>query len=264
MVEPFVESKDLLKTVAPQAPSIEGPEGTKLFKCVHPTVYCNTANEDDKVSDGKMIDAGEDINAVVIEEGVWIQEPVSGFFLPLKHPSTGKPVLVAAGYHALPQKAIEETCGYDRYEWSDCGTWCRAEQGTGKLSYGLEGNGYIFVFEIGSDGQITASPDMEIGCFEITCLVPPGRRQDYIKEVDRMKAVATQAMALASALEQKKATEELKEQMESLKQEQASAKQDAVSSVSLADEIKKLADLKQQGVLSEEEFAAGKAKILGQ
>lgn len=53
------------------------------------------------------------------------------------------------------------------------------------------------------------------------------------------------------------------EAAEALQEAQRAYIRDAAGSVSTADELEKLAALKEKGVISEEEFAAEKAKLLG-
>ncbi len=92
-------------------------------------------------------------------------------------------------------------------------------------------------------------------------------------QLGKQQAAAQQQAANQAALESQQQLAEMRVQMEQLKSEQAAppppppapapAASAAAGSDDLMTQLTKLADLKAAGVLSDEEFAAAKAKLLG-
>lgn len=87
------------------------------------------------------------------------------------------------------------------------------------------------------------------------------------KRADKAQAAAEQQAAQQAAVDSQAQLADMQRQVDSMQAQQAppaaAAPQGEAGGDSLMDEISKLADLKAAGVLTDEEFTAAKAKLLG-
>lgn len=87
------------------------------------------------------------------------------------------------------------------------------------------------------------------------------------KQAAKQQSAADQQAAQQAAFDSQAQVADMQQQLDAMQAQQAPAPAAAASAAapsdSLMDELGKLADLKAAGVLTDEEFAAAKAKLLG-
>ena len=84
-----------------------------------------------------------------------------------------------------------------------------------------------------------------------------------LDNIEGPHALREKLMPLVSEARQKKVMERQSQYVHHMNPPAAAAAAPAAEPVDLADQLKKLAELRDQGILTDDEFAAQKAKLLG-
>ena len=107
----------------------EAPEGSKHFKCVRAVGWRNSCDTSDVTGSG--LRSGAELNAIVVEEGKWLQDVNSKQYVPFHDPRDGKALFVEVMAKSLAHSAFEQLSGYDHFQWSDDRSECRCVSQTG-------------------------------------------------------------------------------------------------------------------------------------